>query len=107
MSVQRRDGAPAILDWGPMLSAMLADLRASVEPRIVSARFHNGLVEGIVSVCKTLEERRIVLSGGCFLNRRLLECVVKRLHHEGFQPYWHQRVPCGDGGIALGQLVAI
>jgi hydrogenase maturation protein HypF len=26
------------------------------------------------------------------------------LREEGFQPYWHQRIPPNDGGIALGQM---
>jgi hydrogenase maturation protein HypF len=36
----------------------------------------------------------------------LTERVVKRLREEKFSPYWHQRVPPNDGGIALGQVVA-
>jgi hydrogenase maturation protein HypF len=48
-----------------------------------------------------------VLSGGCFQNRYLTERTVTRLHAEGFQPYWHQRVPPNDGGIALGQIYAV
>jgi len=31
---------------------------------------------------------------------------VTRLRAESFAPYWHQRVPTNDGGIALGQIVA-
>jgi hydrogenase maturation protein HypF len=47
-----------------------------------------------------------VLSGGCFQNKYLTERAVCRLREEGFRPYWHQRVPPNDGGIALGQIVA-
>jgi hydrogenase maturation protein HypF len=97
MPVQRCDKAPAILDWGPLVHALLADIRGGVTASIMSARFHNGLIEGILNVCRVFGERRVVLSGGCFLNRRLLEGVVERLTQEGFQPYWHQRVPTGDG----------
>jgi len=31
---------------------------------------------------------------------------VTRLRAENFQPFWHQRVPPNDGGIALGQVFA-
>jgi len=45
-----------------------------------------------------------VLTGGCFQNRYLTERAVGRLRAEGFRPYWHQRIPPNDGGIALGQV---
>jgi hydrogenase maturation protein HypF len=72
----------------------------------ISAKFHNALVEVIVAVARRIGEARVVLSGGCFQNRYLTERAVERLRTEGFQPYWHQRVPPNDGGIALGQVVA-
>jgi hydrogenase maturation protein HypF len=28
------------------------------------------------------------------------------LKEKGFKPYWHQRIPPNDGGIALGQVYA-
>lgn len=105
MSIEQRGGEPALLDWAPLFQALLDDCRARVAPAIMSTRFHNGLLHGILSICRAVGQRRVILSGGCFLNRRLLEGLVGCLAHEGFQPYWHQRVPCGDGGIALGQLM--
>jgi hydrogenase maturation protein HypF len=73
---------------------------------LVSARFHNTLAEAIVAVAKQVGQERVVLTGGCFQNRYLTERTVRRLTQEGFRPYWHQRIPPNDGGIALGQLVA-
>ncbi|WP_444543145.1 Kae1-like domain-containing protein, partial [Methylogaea oryzae] len=48
----------------------------------------------------------VVLCGGCFQNRLLLELCVERLRHAGFDVYWPQRIPPNDGGLALGQLWA-
>jgi hydrogenase maturation protein HypF len=47
-----------------------------------------------------------MLTGGCFQNRYLTERAVRRLRKDNFRPYWHQRIPPNDGGIALGQIVA-
>jgi hydrogenase maturation protein HypF len=63
-------------------------------------------VEAIVDVARRVSERRVVLTGGCFQNKRLLARAVRRLEAEQFRPYWHQRIPPNDGGIALGQIVA-
>ena len=97
---------PIVVDWEPLLSAVLDDVRAGAEAGWISARFHHALAEMIVEVARRVGERRVVLTGGCFQNRYLTERAVTRLREEGFRPYWHQRIPPNDGGIALGQLVA-
>lgn len=97
--------ATARLDWVPMINAMLADLRQRVSVADISAKFHHALAEGILAVAKAHGTLRVALSGGCFQNRYLTERTVTRLREEGFLPYWHQRVPTGDGGIALGQVI--
>ena len=93
------------LDWSPMIEAILSDVQNGVAGGRISAKFHNALAEAVVAVAKRVGERRVVLSGGCFQNRYLTERTVRRLQAESFQPYWHQRVPPNDGGIALGQVV--
>lgn len=98
--------SPFTLDWPLMVAAVLSDVRSGVSPGEISARLHNALAEGIVRVATQAGCPQVALSGGCFQNRYLAERIVTRLRAEGFQPYWHQRVPTNDGGIALGQIVA-
>jgi len=95
-----------VLDWQPMIEAILDDVKSGVSAGKISAKFHNALAEATVAVAKSFGLDRVVLSGGCFQNRYLTERVVRRLREEKFQPYWHQRVPTNDGGIALGQIAA-
>jgi hydrogenase maturation protein HypF len=95
---------PLVLDWGPLLEALLADLRQGASVGVMAARFHNALVEGIVAVARTLGVERAALSGGCFQNRILLERAYRRLTEAGIRVYVHQRIPPNDGGIALGQV---
>ncbi|NLT33372.1 MAG: carbamoyltransferase HypF [Acidobacteria bacterium] len=103
---ERAQADPLIVDWEPLLWAIIADVRAAVPPATIAARFHNALADIIVAVARKMEVPRVVLTGGCFQNRILLEGAVGRLNAEGFRPYWHQRVPPNDGGIALGQIAA-
>jgi hydrogenase maturation protein HypF len=99
--ISNEDGC-FVLDWEPAVRAVLAQ----PAPPAPAARFHNMLVEMAVDVAKRIGENNVVLSGGCFQNRYLTERMVARLRAAGLRPYWHQRVPPNDGGIALGQLMA-
>jgi hydrogenase maturation protein HypF len=95
-----------VVDWAALLHDILADVKRRLPVGIISAKFHNALVEIIVAVARRAGHSQVALSGGCFQNRYLTERAVMRLQQEGFRPYWHQRIPPNDGGIALGQIIA-
>jgi hydrogenase maturation protein HypF len=98
--------SPMQLDWSAMIAAVALDLQRGVSVGGIAAKFHNTLVEAIVRIARRIACPRVALSGGCFQNRYLTEHTVTRLREAGFQPYWHQRVPTNDGGLALGQIFA-
>jgi hydrogenase maturation protein HypF len=94
----------AVLDWRPLVEAVLDDLRRGVEQGAIAARFHNALVEAIVAVATRVGTPGVALTGGCFLNRLLLERAADRLAARGFEVLLHRQAPPGDGGISLGQI---
>jgi len=97
---------PLTIDWAPTVFQILDDVKKNIPVAETSAKFHNTMAEMIIDVAGRIGEKRVVLTGGCFQNKYLLERTVGRLEQEGFRPYWHQRVPPNDGGIALGQIYA-
>lgn len=101
----RHHHSTIIIDWAPMVREIIADQEKCVAVRLIAAKFHNTLVEMIVAIAHATQEERVVLSGGCFQNKYLTERAIRRLRAAGFRPYWHQRIPPNDGGIALGQAV--
>jgi hydrogenase maturation protein HypF len=103
----QQDGEQGVVNWRPTILALLDDLRTQVPVKVISAKFHNTLVEMIVAVARRVGEERVVLTGGCFQNKYLTERAICRLRDEGFRPFWHQLIPPNDGGIALGQVLAV
>ncbi|HEY5833391.1 MAG TPA: carbamoyltransferase HypF [Streptomyces sp.] len=101
------DRAP--LDPGPVLAAIVADLRRRVPVTVIAARFHRAVAAAVAAVCRTAREetgaRVAALSGGVFANALLDEECAARLTADGFTVLRHRRVPPTDGGLALGQLV--
>ncbi|MBW4439079.1 MAG: carbamoyltransferase HypF [Pleurocapsa minor GSE-CHR-MK-17-07R] len=95
-----------IIEWGPVIEGILADLNDGLTAREIAAVFHNTLVDMIVIMAIQSQIEQVVLSGGCFQNKRLLEDSIARLQEAGFRPYWSQKIPANDGGIALGQIAA-
>jgi hydrogenase maturation protein HypF len=95
---------PLVLDWRPLLQAILEQQRRGVAPAVIAARFHNALIEAILGVARAVGEPTVALSGGCFQNRRLVEGAASGLEDAGFRVFLHRQVPPNDGGLSLGQV---
>jgi hydrogenase maturation protein HypF len=103
-SLMQNHSTSTIINWYQMIKEIVDDNINGISVNTISAKFHNTLVEMIVSVAKELKYEKVVLTGGCFQNKYLLERAIDKLRQNGFKVYWHQRVPTNDGGISLGQV---
>ncbi len=97
------------VDWRPVIDAVLSDLKRGLSASEIGMKFHNAVVNFVVSASKVLREtygiNRVGLTGGVFQNQILVEKCFRSLKEEDFEPLIHQVVPPNDGGISLGQAV--
>jgi hydrogenase maturation protein HypF len=94
------------LDWRPFLVHVVTQLRQGADAATVASLAHAALVEAIVAVARARRARTVVLTGGCFQNRSLVEAAALRLAQAGIDVITPGRVPPNDGGLALGQVLA-
>ncbi len=96
-----------VIDPLETIRAVSADVAAGVGAGVVGSRFHAAVASVTVDACSALAEANgtevVVLSGGVFLNRRLLESVGAGLDSRGLRVLTPERLPIGDGGISYGQ----
>jgi hydrogenase maturation protein HypF len=103
--------SPLQFDYTLMIRAILQDLSDRVSLAVIAATFHNTLVAGLVDIAVQLRHQypemiQIVLTGGCFQNRYLLERSINHLQKQNFIVGYHHQIPCNDGGISAGQVIA-
>ncbi|MFF8913171.1 carbamoyltransferase HypF [Streptomyces sp. NPDC015032] len=102
-------GSALIADPGPVLSAVVDDVRAKTAPGVVAARFHEAVAALVRRTCVLAREQyglnTVALTGGVFANTRLSSACARTLHRRGFTVLRHHRVPPNDGGLALGQVM--
>ena len=98
-----------LLSWRPFWLGLLGDLRQGVDKAVIAARIHHGLATAIAEAAARLADgissEMVVLSGGVFQNRLLLEEVSRMLAAAGKTPLSPSLLPCNDGGLAFGQAV--
>ena len=92
----------------PMFQEIVADLMAGVPAGVIAAKFHFTVIKLVVEAVQRISRhsglKKIVLSGGSFQNRILLEYIENQLVEKSFYVFSHEKVPSNDAGIALGQL---
>jgi hydrogenase maturation protein HypF len=99
-----------VLDPRGAISAIAHDVAAGVSTGVVAARFHRGLAQATALACARAASLRsldkVVLAGGVFQNRLLLERTAELLAEAGLRVLTPRALPPGDGGIAYGQAAA-
>jgi hydrogenase maturation protein HypF len=95
------------IDPLPMVEALVADVLASRDIRLMAYHVHAALAQAIVQTAHRLRSQHgalpVGLSGGVFQNRLLQGLVAARLVEGGVPVLQHHIVPVNDGGLALGQ----
>jgi hydrogenase maturation protein HypF len=96
-----------VLDPRPAIRAAAVELERSTPREAVAARFHAALARATVTATCAVARHRatetVVLSGGVFQNRLLLELVADGLACAGLRVLVPQRLAPNDGGISYGQ----
>ncbi len=107
ISLHSRSG---VLEFDPRAAvrAVVRERAVGVPIGLVAARFHIGLARATACACEQIAGTRglgtVVLSGGVFQNRVLLELTIAELERVGLRPLAPARLPPGDGGISYGQV---
>jgi hydrogenase maturation protein HypF len=100
----RGDTPPYVIDWEPLLRAVLRDRDRGLAVAEISRSFHAALAGAALAVAERAGMGKVALGGGCFQNARLLAAVKVRLESRGFDVYAATRIPPNDGGLSVGQV---
>ncbi len=98
------------IDFMPCICEIVDDLLYKTSNSIISQRFHQTMITSFAQTAKRIalatEIDKIVLSGGVFNNNMILTGMIKALEENNLKVFTHSKVPAGDGGICLGQVVS-
>jgi hydrogenase maturation protein HypF len=90
------------------IRGIVEDILSGEDHGKISAKFHNTIIAAVCEVAEKMKTRyhckKIVLSGGTFQNKYLVENVVKMLTEFGYSVFSPKNIPANDGGLSLGQL---
>ncbi len=95
------------IDPRETIRSAAADVAAGVPTGVVASRFHAAVAWATVAACSRAAlaggTDRVVLAGGVFQNRRLIEDVAAGLSAAGLRVLVPERLPVNDGAISYGQ----
>ena len=99
---------PEDLSFAPLIRAVVRDLGNGVPVSRISSAFHDSLARLILEVAEKARSAHgtdtVVLAGGVFLNRKLLERTTDRLTRRKFRVVRSLLYSPNDESLSLGQI---
>ncbi len=92
------------LDWRPLFRAIVEDQRRGTAASVIAMRFHRSLARSVAQTCRRFPDLPVVLAGGVFQNRILVELIMSMLAGHTSPVMFPTSIPTNDGGLAAGQL---
>jgi hydrogenase maturation protein HypF len=96
------------INFDLMIRGIIEDLKQNLENTLIATKFHNTIIKAAWQGAEILRKKhsinKVVLSGGVFQNKYILEGLTGLLEKNKFEVFSHVAIPANDGGIALGQL---
>lgn len=106
--IHEQDGM-LVADPGAVIRGLVEDRHRNRPVAEMAGAFHNAIRDLTVAMVTRLSRetgiRHVALTGGVFQNTRLVEGTAEALTRAGCTVLLHRRIPCNDGGLALGQAV--
>jgi hydrogenase maturation protein HypF len=96
-----------IIDNQIDLTKCIKQIVKDKEKNLVCSKFINMLVDIIIYTSTKYSHLPVVLTGGVFQNKTLLELVCKRLDFLKKEFYFSKKIPLNDGGISTGQIYSL
>ena len=86
------------------LSSMIKEIILDSNKELICSKFINTIVQIILDLANTYENLPVVLSGGVFQNKTLLQILIGKFQKQGREFFFSKDIPLNDGGISVGQI---
>jgi hydrogenase maturation protein HypF len=107
--IRKTEGDSFIIEPAGVFKAIVEDLVRNTPASIISARFHNAIVQMVLAACLKIRRasglNKVALSGGVFQNKILSREVPRKLRGSGFSVLLHKILSPNDSSVCFGQAV--
>jgi hydrogenase maturation protein HypF len=83
---------------------MIKEIIFDSNKKLICSKFINTLAQIILELANIYENLPVVLSGGVFQNKILLQILIVKFQKQGREFYFSKDIPLNDGGISVGQI---
>jgi hydrogenase maturation protein HypF len=94
-------------DWRTMFKEILGAHHDQLPAAWIATRFHQSLVHAAEQLMEKLGLKHLIISGGVFQNRFLVETFQRRAGECGYQLWNSALIPPNDAGLSVGQIASI